>query len=154
MAQRYRARTWSGAEHSYHARVDRNRYRLLYAAFGLVLVALIALVVVLYPEGDDAGLPEPLEEIFPLPGDSVVRQTAIEIDLPVGYDIDLYVDGRLIPEIEIGFTAATGRWIWQPAPGTSIEQWEGGEHTVVVTWDRIAGGRPDPGEFEWSFRIL
>jgi hypothetical protein len=133
--------------------VDRTRYRLLYGGFGLALAALAALVVVFYPEGEEARLPDPLEEVFPRPGDAVVRQTAVEVELPVGYDLDLYVDGRRIPDREIGFTPSTGEWIWQPTPGGSIEEWGGGEHTVLITWDRVAGGRPDPGEYEWSFRV-
>ncbi len=126
---------------------------MLYLGLGLVLAALIALVVVLYPEGEGSVMPEPLEEVFPLPGDAVVRQTAVEVDLPVGYDLDLYVDGFKVPEFEIGHTQSTGRWIWQPVPGASIEEWGPGEHTLLITWDRVAGGRPDPGEFEWTFRV-
>jgi hypothetical protein len=110
-------------------------------------------VVAVYPEGEDTGLPDPLEAVFPRPGDAVVRQTAVEVDLPVGYDLDLYVDGRRIPEVEVGLTESTGEWVWQPAPGRSVERWSGGEHTVLITWDRVEGGRPDPGEFEWSFRV-
>jgi hypothetical protein len=34
-----------------------------------------------------------------------------------------------------------------------MEGWEGGDHTVRVVWDRAAGGRPDPGEYEWTFRV-
>jgi len=130
-----------------------DRYRLVYLGFGLALAGLVALVIAFYPDGEGGGLPEPLEGVFPRPGDAVVRQTAVEVDLPVGYDLDLYVDGRPIPDVELGVTASTGEWIWQPAPGRSIEQWSGGEHTVTVTWDRVEGGRPDPGEFEWSFRV-
>lgn len=133
--------------------MNRSRSRLVLLGLTLALAALVALVVVIYPEGEDGGLPNPLEELFPRPGDAVVRQTAIEVDLPVGYDLDLYVDGRRIPDSEIGFTAPTGVWIWQPAPGRSFDQWSAGEHTVLITWDRVEGGGPDPGEFEWSFRI-
>ena len=133
--------------------VDRDRARLAYAGYGLALAALVALVIVFHPRGEEAAIPEPLESVFPNPGDTVVRQTAVEVDLPVGYGLELVVDGRPIPPIEIGNTPATGQWIWQPAPGRSIEQWEGGEHTVTIRWDRLEGGRPDPGEFTWSFRV-
>jgi len=127
---------------------------MMYSGLALLLAALVGFVVVLYPEGENSALPEPLEDVFPRPGDVVVRQTAVEVDLPVGYDLDLYVDGQKVPELELGNTPSTGRWIWQPAPGGSIEEWGPGDHTVLITWDRVAGGRPDPGEFEWSFRVL
>jgi hypothetical protein len=108
--------------------------------------------VVLAPSGEPVEIPAPLERIFPAPGDTVVRQTAVEIDLPVGYSIELFVDGVPIPSDEIGSTASTGVYVWRPAPGGTIETWPGGEHTVRVAWDRTEGGRPDPGEYEWVFR--
>ena len=132
--------------------MDRTGYRLVYAGLGLALVALVAVVVAIFPTGDEATLPDPLEGVFPSPGDIVVRQTAVEVDLPVGYSLDLEVDGIRIPPVLIGFTEPTGQYVWQPAPGTLIEQWEGGEHTVRIVWDRTFG-RPDPGEFEWSFTV-
>ncbi len=129
-----------------------ERHRLLYAGLGLALAALVALVIALGPEGERASFPDPLERVFPLPGDTVVRQTAIEVELPVGYTLDLVVDGRPIPAVEMSVTPSTGVWRWQPAPGASAEQWSPGDHTVTIRWDR-ATGRPDPGEFTWEFRV-
>jgi hypothetical protein len=129
-----------------------ERHRLVYAGLALALAALVAVVVALAPHGERPSLPEPLESVFPLPGDSVVRQTAIEVDLPVGYTLDLIVDGRAVPGIEIAVTPSTGVWRWQPAPGTSSEQWSPGEHTITIRWERTTG-RPDPGEFTWTFRV-
>jgi hypothetical protein len=128
---------------------SRTPYLLLTAA----LVVVIGAAIVFAPSGEETSLPEPLEEVFPRPGDSVVRQTAVEVDFPVGYSIELYVDGQRIPEDEVGFLQPTGEYTWMPAPGTSMEEWSGGEHTVRVVWDRTEGGRPDPGEFEWTFRV-
>lgn len=129
------------------------RHRAAYLGLTAALAAVIAAAVILAPSGEETALPEPLESVFPRPGDTVVRQTSVEVELPVGYRIDLYVDGRPIPATEIGFVEPTGRFTWSPAPGTSIPEWEGGEHTVRVVWDRAEGGRPDPGEFEWTFRV-
>jgi hypothetical protein len=129
-----------------------NRDQMSYAGLGLALTALIALAVALAPTGDPTSLPEPLQDLFPSPGDSVLRQASVEIDLPVGYAVGLVVDGRAVPASEIAVTPSTGVWRWQPAPGASIEEWSPGEHTVTVTWDRTAG-RPDPGEFTWTFRV-
>jgi hypothetical protein len=129
-----------------------DRHRLVYAGLGLALAALIASVIALAPSGERTALPEPLEGVFPLPGDVVVRQTAIEVDLPVGYTLDLVVDGRLVPAVEVAVTPSTGVWRWQPAPGSTTEQWSPGEHTVSIRWERTSG-RPDPGEFTWVFRV-
>ncbi len=124
---------------------------LIGSIFALGVVAL--LVRLADPSGEPAHLPDPIEAVFPLPGDTVVRQTAIEIDLPVGYALDLEVDGIEIPEAELGHTEATGVFLWQPGPTATIQTWGGGEHTVTIRWDRVAGGRPDPGEFTWRFRV-
>jgi hypothetical protein len=120
----------------------------------VALVALIALVWAVNPLGDDAVLPSPLEEVFPLPGDTVVRQTAVEVDLPVGYSATFIVDGIKIPQIEMGVTQATGRFLWQPSPTTLFQLWTTGDHTVTVEWQRVSGGGPDPGSFTWTFRII
>jgi hypothetical protein len=124
----------------------------VYTGLALALVALVAVVVAVFPSGEATELPEPLESVFPSPGDIVVRQTAVEVDLPVGYTLDLEVDGVRIPPVSIGFTEPTGQYVWQPAPGSIIEEWAGGEHTVSIVWDRTFG-RPDPGEFTWSFTV-
>jgi hypothetical protein len=133
--------------------VNRTRFVTLMAVLGGALVALVAVVTLVLPESGDAALPEPLEEVFPLPDDVVVRQTVIQIDLPIGYEVTLTVDGTPIPDYEIGRIEETGLFTWQPGPGSIFEMWEPGDHTVTVVWDRIEGGRPDPGEFTWGFRV-
>lgn len=129
-----------------------ERHRLLYGGLTLALAGLVTVVIALAPAGDPGVLPEPLERVFPSPGDAVVRQAAVEVELPVGYHLEMAVDGRAVPPFEIEVTPSTGLWRWQPAPGGSIEQWSPGEHTVTIAWDRTTG-RPDPGTFTWVFRV-
>ena len=131
-----------------------SRYPKIYLGLLVALATLVTFTVLLAPSGEEIDIPAPLESVFPAPGDTVVRQTIIEIDLPVGYSIDLFVDGQWVPSDEIGFTPSTGVFLWQPSPGGALmEVWPGGEHTVLVVWDRTEGGRPDPGEYEWTFRV-
>ena len=127
-------------------------YRLVYAGLGLALVAVVALTVVFNPSGTESPLPEPVERVFPLPNDSVVRQTAVEIDMAVGYDIVLYVDGFRVSPAEIAIQAGTNLHSWQPAPGRFLERWEPGPHEIRVEWDRTTG-LPDPGSHTWTFRV-
>ena len=135
-------------------RVNRRRFRLVIALLATALAGLVGAVVLLSPDGDEPAYPDPIEAIFPLPGDAVVRQTAIEVDLPIGYTLEIEVDGVWIPPHEIGYTTGTGEFVWQPTPGSVVEFWAPGEHTVTIRWDRVAGGRPDPGEFTWTFRVF
>lgn len=133
--------------------MDRNTYRRLLIGLAVAFAALITTVVLIDTDGDPAALPEPLQSVFPLPNDVVARQTGIEVDLPIGYELTITIDGIHIPPDEITVLEGVGRHRWRPAPGRIIEQWEPGDHLIEITWDRVAGGRPDPGGFGWSFRV-
>lgn len=128
-------------------------YRRLLIGLAVAFAALITAVVLIDTDGDPATLPEPLQSVFPLPNDVVARQTGIEVDLPIGYELTLSIDGIHIPPDEITVLEGVGRHRWRPAPGRTIEQWEPGSHLIEITWDRVAGGRPDPGGFSWTFRV-
>jgi len=134
--------------------VDTRRFRFVIALLTLALAGVVLITLVLVEEGDSPAYPAPLEAVFPLPGDAVVRQTVIQVDLPIGYDIELEVDGIWVPPEEIGVIEATGFYTWQPLPGGTVGLWDPGEHTITVRWDRVEGGRPDPGEFTWTFRVF
>jgi len=134
--------------------VNPRLYRQFIASSIVLLITLVAFVWLLNPSGEAVSLPSPIESVFPLPGDTVVLQTAIEVDLPIGYELELEVDGVIIPRVEIGHTAATGRFIWQPGPAKLFEAWEGGDHSITIRWNRTAGGGPDQGTYSWRFRVV
>lgn len=126
-------------------------YRLIYLGLALVGVAAIALGIVFSAEGEPIDLPEPLEAVYPEPDALVAVGTRIEVDLPNGYEAQIIVDGW--PVSNAVFIDAIGLYTWTPGPNDpSIQEWTPGEHTVRVTWDTYAG-YPDPGSFEWSFRV-
>lgn len=136
------------------AGVSDSRYRLIYAGLSLALVAVVALAFAFgSPEGRDLGLPEPVEAISPVPGETVLRQSPIEIDMAVGYRLEMFVDGVRIPADELTLVEATGVYSWEPGPGRLFSIWTPGEHRVRITWDTVAGV-PDPGELEWTFRVF
>jgi hypothetical protein len=132
--------------------VSSTGYRLVFALLGLALATVVVLVVALAPSGRQTDLPEAVEWISPADGASVLRQTSIEIDMQAGYGIELHVDGVHIPAGEIRATGPTGRFEWSPGPAAVFAEWTPGTHTVLITWDRVAG-LPDPGELRWSFRV-
>ena len=82
----------------------------------------------------------------------MLRQTQLVIDLGVGYDIDLVIDGVAIQDAELDVVEETGRFTWTPGPGKAFEEWTPGLHVIEVTWDRTIG-LPDPGSLRWSFRV-
>jgi len=127
------------------------RYRLIYVGLGLLGVAAIALGVVLSPDGDVIELPAPLQSVSPRPGDLVPRQSAVEIDLEVGYEAQITIDDW--PITDATFVESTGVYLWAPsADHATITEWAPGEHTVIVVWNTYTG-LPDTGSFEWTFRV-
>ncbi|MDX1469552.1 MAG: hypothetical protein R3258_09430 [Acidimicrobiia bacterium] len=126
-------------------------YRLIYLGLGLVAVAAVALGLALAPEGTPIDLPGPVESVSPLPGDLVPPQAILEIDLAVGYEANIFVDGW--PITDATFVEATGVYRWAPSPSNpTLQEWSPGEHTIRIEWNTYSG-LPDTGSFEWSFRV-
>lgn len=129
------------------------RYRLVYLGLGALAVAVIALGIAFGRGGDPIELPAPVEAVFPRPGDAVIRQTAVEVDLEIGYEVELWIDGYRVPDGEITFVDATGVASWAPSPSSVyMDAWTPGTHEVRVVWTRITGV-PEVGEFTWEFRV-
>lgn len=128
-------------------------YRFIYVGLGALAVAVVALGFVFGGGGDPVELPESVESVFPLPGDAVLMQAFVEVDMQVGYEVSIYVDGFLVPANEVTFVEATGVARWAPSPASLyLNAWTPGEHTVRIVWD-TATGLPDRGEFTWTFRV-
>lgn len=126
-------------------------YRFIYIGLGLVVVATIALGFALSSGGDAVDLPQPVESVFPEPGDLVPLQTTLKVDLEVGYVADIYVDGWLVQDAT--YVEGTGSYRWVPSPtNPTINEWSPGEHTVRIKYN-TNDGLPDVGEFEWTFRV-
>lgn len=133
--------------------MNERTYRLIYGALALALVVTVVLAARFgSPAGDAVELPPPLEAIRPRPGDQVLRQAFLQVDLPVGYELELTIDGFRIPEGEIGFIAGTGVYTWSPGIERSFLEWSAGTHEIEIRWDTMSG-LPDPGGYSWSFRV-
>ena len=132
--------------------MSTTRYRLIYLGLGLALTAVVVFAILLTPDSPSPALPEPVERVAPESGAIVQRQTSLLIDMGVGYDIVLTVDGVVIPADEIDFTAATGIYRWTPGPESVYGDWTPGLHAVEIEWRRISGFA-DPGAYRWSFRV-
>ena len=129
------------------------RYRLIYLGLGALAVAVILLGVVFGQGGDPVVLPDPVESVSPRPGDSVLRQAVIEVDMEVGYELAIFVDGFRVPDTEIAFIEGTGVYRWAPTPtGLYLTEWSPGVHDVRIEWNTVSG-LSDVGSFEWSFRV-
>jgi hypothetical protein len=126
-------------------------YRYIYLGLGLVAVAAIAFGIAFAIEGDAIELPGPVESVAPEDGSLNPPQTTVVIDLEVGYDAQIFVDGWLVTDAT--FVEGTGVYRWAPsASNPTINEWTPGEHTIRVVYDTV-NGLPDPGDFAWSFRV-
>ena len=71
-----------------------RRYLLIFLMLGLVAIAVVVIAFLFgSPETGREPLPSVLEEIAPLPGSQVPLQSPIEVDVPVGYRVEIFVDG-------------------------------------------------------------
>ena len=131
--------------------MSATRYRVILSILGLLLALLAVGAVILAPSGDVTELPEAVERFSPADGAIVQRQAALEIQLAPGYELELVVDGLLIPRAEMDITEQTGRYIFRPEAWKSIPEWLPGFHIVEITFDRSTG-LPSPGSLRWSFR--
>jgi hypothetical protein len=131
--------------------VSTTRYRIILSILGLLLGLLVVAAVVFAPSGDAPNLPDAVERISPADGAIVQRQTALEIDLQVGYSLLLEIDDVRIPPEDIDYTEQTGRYVFRPGEDKVLAEWTPGFHVIEISFDRIVG-LPDPGSLRWSFR--
>lgn len=126
-------------------------YRLIYIGLALIAVATIALGIVFSREGEPVVLPGPVESVSPRPGDMVLPQAILEVDMEVGYALEIRVNGW--PITDATFVEATGVYRWAPSPThPAIQAWPPGEQVIEIFWDTTIG-LPDPGSFTWTFRV-
>lgn len=126
-------------------------YRLTYIGLGLLVLAAVALGAVLVREGESIDLPAPIETVSPAPGSTAIRQATVEVDLEIGYQARIFIDGQPVPDA--AFVDATGVYSWAPHRNSAVlTEWTPGQHTIRVEWVRVSG-TPDVGSFEWSFRV-
>ncbi len=132
--------------------MDRTTFRLVMTGLALLLAAVVALAIALNPGGSEGDLPDAVVSVRPAPETAVLPQIGVEVVMRPGYRIELTVDGVEVPATELGFTEATGRYTWEPGPGRALEAWAPGTHRLSIAWDRVVG-LPDPGSYDWEFRV-
>ncbi len=141
-----------------------RQYRLVFIGLGMLLLGVMGLGWALTgATTSDVTRPEIIESLSPEPDSQVPRQTSIDVDVPVDYRVEIWIDFRgsgdlaanwvRVPEAEVTVIEATGQYSWQPsAQGSLLRQWEPGQQRVRIVWDTRVG-IPDPGVYEFSFRV-
>jgi hypothetical protein len=132
--------------------VSNTGYRIVFTLLGLGLGLVVVFFVLFAPDGGTVDRPPVIERLAPGEDATVLRQTALEIDMAAGYRIEVYVDGIRIPDPELDVVEPTASYVWIPGPTKTFAEWTPGVHTVRITWERTTG-LADVGEYRWSFRV-
>lgn len=141
-----------------------RQYRLVFIGLGMLLLGVMSIGWALTSATtSDVTRPGVIENLSPEPDSQVPRQTSIDVEVPVDYRVEIWIDFRgsgdlaanwvRVPEAEVTVIEATGQYSWQPsAQGSLLREWEPGQQRVRIVWDTRVG-IPDPGVYEFSFRV-
>ena len=134
---------------------SKGRYRLLVGA--LAAAALVALVVGVLvtdtAQPDAQGGYDAVERFVPAPGDEVLRQAELGIDLAPGYDGTLALNGVAIPEEDLRRVREQNEVYFTPGEGKAVERLLAGSNCVTATvWKASDGaGTANDQTVEWCF---
>jgi hypothetical protein len=154
------------------ARLRLDRRTLLVAlplAFGLALV--IGGFIAAQGSSDPARLENPaIEQRYPDDGALILRQSEVGVDLADGYTGELKIDGITLPTERVEalagpvagtvppilvarFDPSVNTLLFLPQDGAPIEEFEAGDHTIVLTYWPEVDGRQAAKQLSWTFRV-
>lgn len=127
-------------------------------AASLIALALLGLFFLdrLAVTGDDEAsrsLPESVDRLIPESGDEVLSQSTVGVDLAVGYDAFLIIDGTEIRDGSDGLVKdmGTGLITYKPSPGGPVEALQPDRNCVIaMIWDQ-ADGEKTAEPLRWCF---
>lgn len=129
--------------------------RYLIPAMALVGIGLIVLVWTQLGDGEPAR-DGAVEELIPGPGDEVLSQTAVGIDLVDGerYVVSLTLNGEQIPDEQLLVAESLNRVTFDPGEGQVVENLRAEQNCVLAEFYRLVDG-PQSVESEfWCFQAF
>jgi hypothetical protein len=118
----------------------------------LLLAGGLVIFVVGFTSGGTSrpdGLPEAVVSFAPGPGDRVLRQTPIQVELAPIYTGALIIDGQ---EVVLKYAQAQKNILtFQAGKGTEFEEFLPGTHTVRVEFWKLTETRDDAQSYFWEF---
>jgi hypothetical protein len=134
---------------------QQRRFVLVFTTISaLALVVLGVMLADTGPSsvGDTAG--GAVEDQIPRPGDQILRQDQVGVDLAEGWTGTLTVEGITIPEEQVTRNLGPNQILFQPGPGKVLEELGGGSRCVVATVWEIARGPGQARPVSWCFEVL
>jgi len=135
--------------------MSSGRYKWLVG--GLVVAAAIVFAVGVAAtdlnKPDDTPQSEVVERFIPEPDAEVLRQAELGIDLAVGYEGTLAVNGVDIPEEEQRLVPEENQMFFTPGEGQSVERLLAGRNCATATvWKSSEGpDTPNKRDISWCF---
>jgi hypothetical protein len=127
---------------------------------GLALVIAAALVAIVAgfmqaETGDDTvTVVDPgVEVLVPKPGDIVLRQSQVGVDLAPGYEGTLDIDSVPMPEDQLTLNEALNQVFFQPGPGKDVEEFTPGRHCVTAHFFQTVEGPELARTYSWCFSV-
>lgn len=147
-----------------------KRQRFVFAALlGLGLALVIYGFSTAKTGDDDVRITDPaIERLIPKPGDLVLRQGQVGIDLAPGYTGVLVIDGQEIATYQVGqsesptafdqsldvqYDQGTGTLLYTPRTGGPIEAFSPGGHIITARYWQLQQGREASRTFTWTFSV-
>lgn len=100
-----------------------------------------------------------IERVTPKPATLVLRQSQVGIDLAPGYEGLLVIDRVQLPPDQLATDDAQNTVYFSPRPGTEIEEFAPGPHTITACYwkiadrDRVDNNCDRAAVFTWSFKV-
>ena len=92
-----------------------------------------------------------IRQVFPQPGDHVLRQERVGVTLASAYTGVLQVNGVEIPEDETERVAGLNQIFYTPGPDKAVESLEADRNCVAVVLWRFDQTRDQSRRFAWCF---
>jgi hypothetical protein len=133
-------------------RIDGRRLLMaLGVSVGLVLIVLGFASV---QHGDKAiTLPPEVVRVVPQPGDLVLRQSSVGVQLKPGYTGVLIIDGKEIPQDQLQIDESQATIFYTARQGADIESFAPGQHSITAVFWKLTESRNESSQFTWPFKV-
>ena len=129
---------------------------MIAAAIAAAGIAAITTAVMVRGGDSTPAVDSRVEELIPAPGDEVLAQQAVGIDLTdtPRYVIELYLNGQRLPDAETLQATSTNRAVYQPGQDRAVEKLRAGENCTRAVFYPLAEGPTSArrGEVRWCYR--
>lgn len=137
-----------------------TRFKIVASAVVAVAVALLVVAVRSFDDGNDdpvlrSGDQDVVEALIPRRDAQVPRQSRVGIDLAIGWEGTLVIDGVEIPADQLDVTPELGLIEYTPGDGKAVEELRPGQNCVsAVIWRSQDGRGVADRTVPWCFEVV